>query len=211
MFTLFMFTVLSCADQDYISSKFVYNLNSEGFDIHFYYQLRVCSAGGKEMAVPYNSTHFEMKRYEDDECKVYKESVFKEGTYFDDITTNLENCYAYIEQADKDTKHTASYITFAHRYCNTYKKDMLLYVDYNDGFFYLNKDIINATLVIYPTCIATDESKSDTFVRFYRNVWRFPSYQRTNLGGKGIGQEAECDDADPLALIVVFIIGLLLF
>lgn len=211
MLCLLLFVNFVVADPDYLSSKFVDDTDYDNFDIHSYYQLHVCNAGGKWMAKPYNSTHYEYRYFKDEECTIYDKSEYYKGKYFDDITSILENCYAYVEQGNKELKKTAAYITYAHRYCNTFTKDSLMYIDYNDGFFYLNKDMINASLVIYPTCIATDESKSDTFIRFYRNTWRFPSYQRTNLGGKGMNTEQECDDADPLALVVMVIIGLLSF
>lgn len=196
MLNLFLVIVAVLADQDYLSSKFVtdyVDITTDTSDIHFYFTLRICIAGGKVMTVPFNSTHYEYKYYEDEECKQYIKSEYYRGTYFDDISPYLENCYAYTEQGDKELKHTGAYVTFNHRYCNRYNKETLLYVDYADGFFYLNEKPINASEVVYPTCLMKDESLSEQYIRFYRNTWRTPSYQRTNLGGKGMKQQVECD------------------
>ena len=206
----FLVIVLSLVQADYLSSKYVENLKYN-LDTRFYIQLRICNAGGKIMAVPHNSTHYEYKIFEDDECKKYVESKYYEGRYFDDITSILENCYAYEEQGDKELRNTACYITYDHRYCNTYTKDKLNYVDYSNGFFYLSISPINASEVIYPTCAMEDPSYSQLYGRYYRNIWRFPSYTRTNLGGKGMKYEPECDSTLSITISIVVLLTMLLF
>lgn len=210
MFTLFMFIVLSCADQDYLSSKFVENLKYTA-DIHIYHQLHICNAGRKTITKPYNSTHFETRHFEDISCKNYINSTYHEGKYFDDIIPLLQKAYAYEEESDENFIHIAAYVTYKQRYCNIYTENKLWYVDYSDGFFYIQHGTIDANTVNYPTCIPTDPTKSDIFLRCFKGVWRPNIFERTNLGGILARQEEECDNAEPLALVVIVIIGLLLF
>ena len=94
---------------------------------------------------------------------------------------------------------------------NIYTENKLWYVDYSDGFFYIQHGTIDANTVNYPTCIPTDPTKSDIFLRCFKGVWRPNIFERTNLGGILARQEEECDNAEPLALVVIVIIGLLLF
>ena len=210
MFCLFLILSFAVADLDYLSSKFVENLKYDA-DIHFYNQLYICNAGGKTMAIPYNSTHFEMKKFEDSSCKNHINSTYLKGKYFDDIVPILQKAYAYKEESDEKFLHIATYVTYKQRYCNICTENKLWYVDYSDGFFYIQHGTIDANTVVYPTCIPTDPTKSDIFLRCFKGVWRPNIFERTNLGGILAKEEAECDDAEPLALVVVFIIGLLLF
>lgn len=210
MFTLFMFTVLSCADQDYLSSKFVEQTDLK-YDYHRYDQLRVCSAGGQTMAVPYNSTHFEEKQYEDSSCKKYIKSIYRECKYFDDIIPILQKAYAYVEQSDESYTRVATYVVYDHRYCNKVTEEEVRYMDYADGFFYFSYKFVNVSEVYYPTCVSINPDESIPLLRYFKDTWRPGTYSRTCLGGILAREEAECDGADPLALVVMVIIGLLLF
>lgn len=210
MFTLFMFTVLSCADQDYLSSKFVENLKSNA-DIHYYNQLHICNAGGQIMAVPYNSTHFEMKNFEDSSCKKYISSTYLKGNYFDDIIPILQKAYAYVEQSDESYTHIATYVVYDHRYCNKVSEEEVKYMDYADGFFYFSYKFVNVSEVYYPTCVSVNPDESIPLLRAFKDTWRPGTYSRTCLGGILAREEAECDGAGSLALVVMVIIGLLLF
>ena len=210
MFTLFIFTVLSCADQDYLSSKFVENLKHES-DVHYYNQLYICNAGGQTMAVPYNSTHFEMKNFEDSSCKNYISSTYLKGKYFDDIIPILQKAYAYVEQSDESYTRTATYMTYKQRYCNKLNEEQVKYIDYSDGFFYFSYKFVNVSEVYYPTCVSVNPDESIPLLRAFKETWRPGTYSRTCLGGILAREEAECDGAGSLALVVMVIIGLLLF
>ena len=208
MFCLFLILSFAVADSDYLSSKFVENLKPN-VDIRYYNQLYICNAGGQTMAVPYNSTHFEMKNFEDSSCKKYISSTYLKGKYFDDIIPILQKAYAYVEQSDESYTHIATYMTYDHRYCNKLSEEQVKYIDYADGFFYFSYKFINISEVYYPTCVSVNPDHSIDLLRGFKDTWRPGTYSRTCLGGILI--EPECDSADPLALIVVFIVGLLLF
>lgn len=210
MLCLLLFVNFVVADQDYLSSKFVENLKYN-YDYHAYNQLHICNAGGKWMAIPYNSTHFEMKHFEDSSCKTYVNSEYLKGRYFDDIIPILQKAYAYVEQSDEKYIRIATYVTYAHRYCNKVDEEQMKYMDYADGFFYFSFKFVNVSEVYYPTCVSVNPDESIDLLRGFKDTWRPGTYSRTCLGGILAREEAECDDADPLALIVVFIIGLLLF
>lgn len=210
MLCLLLFVNFAVADPDYLSSKFVENLKYDA-DIHFYNQLYVCSAGGRIMAIPYNSTHFEMKNFEDSNCKNYISSTYMKGKYFDDIIPLLQKAYAYVEQSDESYTHIATYVVYDHRYCNKVSEEEVRYMDYADGFFYFSYKFINVSEVYYPTCVSVDPDESIPLLRSFKDTWRPGTYSRTCLGGILAREEAECDGAGPLALVVMVIIGLLLF
>ena len=75
----------------------------------------------------------------------------------------------------------------------------------------LSYKFVNVSEVYYPTCVSVNPNKSIPLLHTFKDTWRPGTYSRTCLGGILAKEEAECDDAEPLALVVVFIIGLLLF
>lgn len=210
MLCLLLFVNFAVADQDYLSSKFAEYSNLK-FDYHRYNQLRVCSAGGMTMTIPHNSTHCEERQFEDSSCKKYISSNYRECKYFDDIIPVLQKAYAYVEQSDESYTRVATYVVYDHRYCNKVTEEEVKYIDYADGFFYFSFKFINVSEVYYPTCISVNPDESIDLFRAFKDTWRPGTYSRTCLGGILAKEEAECDGAGPLALVVMVIIGLLLF
>lgn len=208
MFRLLLFVVFSYAD--YLSSKFAEHSTLK-YDYHIYDQLYICGAGGRFMTVPYNSTHCEEKQFEDSGCKKYIKSIYRECKYFDDIIPILQKAYAYVEQSDESYTRIASYVTYAHRYCNKVDEEQVKYMDYADGFFYFSYKFVNISEIYYPTCVSVNPDESIPLLRGFKDTWRPGTYSRTCLGGILAKEEAECDGANPLALIVMIIVGLLMF
>lgn len=210
MLCLLLFVNFAVADPDYLSSKFA-EYSKFKLDYHRYNQLHVCSAGGLSMTIPHNSTHCEERQFEDSSCKKYIKSIYYECNYFDDIIPILQKAYAYVEQSDESYTHIATYVVYDRRYCNKVSEEEMKYMDYADGFFYFSYKFVNVSEVYYPTCVSVNPDESIPLLRYFKDTWRPGTYSRTCLGGILAREEAECDSANPLALVVMVIIGLLLF
>lgn len=206
----FLVFSLVVADPDYLSYKFVMQKADEPYEVKRYYALRICDDVEKKIYLPYNSTHIESKTFSDNECRTPLSYKYVEVKYLDDIETIIENSYVCLEFCTKDFKTIVRYTVYPHQFCNTIRHSMenYSYVDSSNGYLYTEHEPIKDKDVIIPECTHVTPGMALMWKRTKVDVWS-PSYQRAVLGGKG--REEICDDADPLALLLFFALGMLLF
>lgn len=209
MLCLLLFVNFVVADPDYLSYKYAMYKTDEEYEYKTYFTLRVCDEGNKVMRLPYNSTHIEQKVFSDEKCTQPISYKYIEAIYLDDIESIIANSFSVVEWSTKDLKTIVQTGVYAHKFCNTihHTVENHTFIDYSDGYFYTEYEPINDALTVFPECTHITPGMAWTWRRTEADVWTV-EHARMRLGGKG---EELCNGADPLALVVVFIIGLLLF
>ena len=207
---LFIVFSLVVADPDYLSYKFAMPKADEGYEMKRYFTLRVCDDVEKKIYLPHNSTHIESKTFSDNNCKIPLSYKYIEVKYMDDIDTVLNKAYACIQFCTANFKEITEYDVYTHQFCNTVRSSIenYSYIDYSDGYFYIEHKPIQDADVVIPECTHVTPGMALTWKRTKADVWS-PTYQRVILGGKG--QEEICNEADPLGLLLFFALGMMLF
>lgn len=209
MLCLLLFVNFVVADPDYLSYKYAMYKADEEYEYKTYFTLRVCDDESKIMRMPYNSTHIEKKVFSDEKCTQPVSYEYIEASYLDDIESIIANSYAFLEWATTDHNMIVITNVYPHQFCNTIRSTVEnhTYIDYSNGYFYAEWEPINDELTVFPECTHATPGMIWTWRRTKADTWNY-QHARIRLGGKG---EEICNGADPLALVVVFIIGLLSF